>query len=284
MRLAVKVAYDGSLFHGSQRQSDDDTGSVEGAVMAALGRIGGSDHNGCNRVWFASRTDAGVSALGNVFAVDTDWDPIDLTRALNANLNGIWCLAYARMRDSQNVRWASGRWYRYHLDPMRQNHSAELWNSILPVFCGRHDFVHLCRKAIDLSGGGDLIALDFLGERFLWNQVRRMVGAASLVLEGRVDTKDLQEVLKGGPLDERTGMVRDRIPTFPPTGLVLMDVTYKDLDFKISREAIEVALGNASPYVWRSTINVIIGSALRSISSAGSVGGDGHEGDHGPVE
>jgi tRNA pseudouridine(38-40) synthase len=280
MRLAVKFAYDGSFFHGSQRQSDDDPGSVEGRILAALRLVGAIPREGQHSVRISSRTDAGVSALGNVLSVDTEMSPDELLPALNANLEGIWCLGYAAMRDAQNVRWANARWYRYHLLPgtVPSDRIGDL-NEVLSVYIGNHDFVHLSRRdeergtetlieqarASDLSGSGELVVIDLIGSRFLWNQVRRMVGAALRVLSGEMERSDLEELLSGAELDARLRDVRDRVPTMPPTGLVLMDVVYKDLEFIPHQKALELACRRSEEDMWRSTVSVLIGSALRSM-------------------
>jgi tRNA pseudouridine38-40 synthase len=278
MRLAVKFGYDGSVFHGSQRQSDDDPLSVEGRIVSAMRKVGAIPPEGDPPVRISSRTDAGVSALGNVLSVDTDMAPSDLLPALNANLDSVWCLGSAVMRDAQNVRWANARWYRFHLLPGTRISVPDL-NDALSLFVGEHDFVHLSRRdeekntvivmerssASDLSGSGDLIAVDLIGSRFLWNQVRRMVGASLRIVSGEISREDMAALLKGGRLSGRLRDVRDRIPTLPPTGLILMDVMYKDLEFTPEHRALDLACERYEDRLWRSTMSVMLGGALRSM-------------------
>ncbi|HEC95197.1 MAG TPA: tRNA pseudouridine(38-40) synthase TruA, partial [Thermoplasmatales archaeon] len=69
MRYALKVAYDGKVFHGCARQPNLVT--VEGEVIRIR-----QDHNMITTTQdamfrSASRTDKGVSALGNVVAFNT---------------------------------------------------------------------------------------------------------------------------------------------------------------------------------------------------------------------
>ena len=68
MRVALKIAYDGGAFFGHQRQPDRRT--VEGECLAALraGKILQNPRESFFRS--ASRTDRGVSAVGNVIAFD----------------------------------------------------------------------------------------------------------------------------------------------------------------------------------------------------------------------
>lgn len=272
MRYAVKIGYDGQRFHGSQRQSDDDPLSVEGMIVEALRKI--DDFEGGEwPVEFASRTDAGVSALGNVFALDTERDISDLLKALNANMEGVWCIAAGKAREHQNIRWANSRWYRYHLKPgVLDKEQIKLLDSALTEFVGVHDFTNFCRlekgkdpttriersKAMDVTGNGEMVVIDMVGDRFLWNQVRRMVGGAVKVAEGGMEKDELTGLLKGEGS-------KDKIPTMPATGLVLMDVMFKDIDFIIDPQAVTMAKERSSQESWEASVKVLLHSALRSL-------------------
>ena len=65
MRIALGLEYDGSRFHGFERQPDRRT--VQGEVEKALARVAAS----AVRVTCAGRTDAGVHAMGQVVHFDT---------------------------------------------------------------------------------------------------------------------------------------------------------------------------------------------------------------------
>ncbi|HVL87649.1 MAG TPA: tRNA pseudouridine(38-40) synthase TruA, partial [Candidatus Thermoplasmatota archaeon] len=106
-RLALKVAYDGTKFHGSQRQPNVPT--VEDALLSALARIGACQSADEGRFQMASRTDAGVSAAGNVAAVTTAFHPDKLADALNASLRFAWVLGAARVPADFHPRRAAPR-------------------------------------------------------------------------------------------------------------------------------------------------------------------------------
>ena len=95
MHVALKVAYDGRLFKGSQIQPAQRT--VEGDLQAAIKAVLGEEGMQRAGLKAASRTDAGVSALGSVFCISTDMPPESLVRALNANLKGVWIRSYAEV-------------------------------------------------------------------------------------------------------------------------------------------------------------------------------------------
>ena len=88
MRIALGLEYDGSRFHGFERQPDQRT--IQGEVEEALGRIAASPV----RVVCAGRTDAGVHATGQVVHFDTG-----MPRPLHAWVRGtntylppdVWC-------------------------------------------------------------------------------------------------------------------------------------------------------------------------------------------------
>src|SRR3712207_1972850 len=65
-RLALLLEYDGAAYGGSQRQAN--APSVQAALEEAIGRLAGR----AVRTAFAGRTDAGVHALGQVAAFDTE--------------------------------------------------------------------------------------------------------------------------------------------------------------------------------------------------------------------
>ena len=90
-RVAVKIAYLGEDFSGSQIQpASRNLRTVQGEMLEKLLLI---DHVPEDRIdlKFASRTDAGVSALGNVVAFYTEFGDNDtLLRAINSVSRGIY--------------------------------------------------------------------------------------------------------------------------------------------------------------------------------------------------
>lgn len=78
--LRLTIAYDGTCFHGSQRQRDART--VQGELERGLERVTTSYSD----LALAGRTDRGVHALGQVATVDIEWSRslIDLRTAINA--------------------------------------------------------------------------------------------------------------------------------------------------------------------------------------------------------
>src|SRR5438309_7477100 len=225
-RIAMKVAYRGADFHGQARQPGLPT--VEGEILRALVRTHAIRDAGTSRFQSASRTDRGVSALGNVVAFDTPLAPEGAARGFNAKALGVWSWAVTSVDDSFNARKARERWYRYALSGV---HDADRLNAALRRFEGEHDFRNFTRDRvrsalrIDVaraSTGREGTTLDFKAHSFRWNLVRRLVAAALRVEAGKTSFTDIEAALDGpGSLD--FGLA-------PPEPLVLMDVSY---DFRI---------------------------------------------------
>jgi len=83
-RYRATVAYDGTGYHGFQRQAAEHEPTVQGEVERALAKMGQPDIT----VTGSGRTDAGVHATGQVIAFSADWrhGVDDLQCALNATL------------------------------------------------------------------------------------------------------------------------------------------------------------------------------------------------------
>lgn len=111
--IKLTLAYDGADFHGWQFQPNLPT--IQGALNDAVRRI--TDE----RIVFhgASRTDAGVHALGQVahFKTQMDLPVAELRRALNALLPAsIRVMTAEEMGADFHARWqAQGKTYRYRI-------------------------------------------------------------------------------------------------------------------------------------------------------------------------
>ncbi len=224
MRVALKIAYDGRKFYGHQRQPDRRT--VEGECLAALrsARILTDPREAFFRS--ASRTDRGVSALGNVIAFDTAFRPEPAVGAFNDRARDVWAWAAAEVPDSFHPRHARERWYRYVLlervPEGRLREAAQL-------FVGTHDFRSFCSEplaspftldCVEVSRAGHATLVDVRARSFRRGMVRRIV--AGMLAAARGDAQEVRATLAG---------VRHDFGSVPPEPLVLMDVGY-DFEFR----------------------------------------------------
>ncbi|UCE81317.1 MAG: tRNA pseudouridine(38-40) synthase TruA [Methanobacteriota archaeon] len=220
-RVAVKLAYDGSNYYGFQRQPGMPT--VEGELITALEDIGNAKASVGFGIRSSSRTDRGVSALGNVVSFRTDFRLRSLCSALNSALDTIWTYSAVEVDDDFNPRWAKQRWYRYFLPVDSQDPS--IMREVAERFVGTHDFSGFARldgrnpvrtvDSIDITESDSLFFIDFRAESFLWNMVRRIVWFIDAVASGTIDLDEYE-------LD--TGRRPGRVGLAPSEYLVLMDV------------------------------------------------------------
>ncbi len=222
-RAAVKVAYDGRRFTGSQRQPDQRT--VEGEIIRSLELIGAIDSPSSSRFKMASRTDRGVSALGNVVAFDTAFPREQLLQALNAQCDDVHAHGIAIVPHPFTPRRATSRWYRYLLPSSGAD--IELMMEAASLFQGKHDFTGFCRsdgrspikviREVRAVSMGGFMVLDFIAREFLRSMVRRMVAAIESVGRG------------ASTLEQVIGALQGRGVSFglaPPNNLCLMDVGF----------------------------------------------------------
>lgn len=223
MRYAVKFAYDGTRFEGYPRQPGGRT--VEEELIRVLKKTGIIESEKKARFGSASRTDKGVSALGNVIAFDTDFKLKNVVPALNSKAIDIWSWGIAPVPDEFNPRHAKTRWYTYFLPP---EHDEKRLKKAAALFVGTHDFRSFTKKpekdtlrtldSITVRKRSDFIVLDFKAQGFLWNMVRRIVSALVKVEQRKISQEDVKRALRGEG--------RFNWGLAPPENLVLMDIDY----------------------------------------------------------
>lgn len=235
MRFASKFAYDGKSFFGYAKQPKLRT--VEGEIINALKKTKIVYEN----FGSASRTDRGVSALGNVISFNTDFKG-NILSALNANVKDIWFYAVSRVDEKFNPRYAKERWYRYFL--FNSGLDVDKMKKASELFVGVHDFSNFARvenknpvrkiNSLKIKEKGDFIVIDIKAESFLWNMVRRIVSV--LEKAGRNETKI--DVVK----DALESKERFDFGSAEPEGLILMDVKY-DFDFEKDEKVVRKIKG-----------------------------------------
>jgi tRNA pseudouridine38-40 synthase len=227
-RHALKVFYNGKGFAGSQRQLGERT--VEGEFIEAIKGL----EIDFKHFKTAGRTDKGVSALGNVFALTIDSELVK-PRILNSVLpDDIKVLAARRVSDVFNPRHAFERIYRYFLHD--EGYDLERMMASAEIFNGKNSFHNFSttdyrspiRKInyIDIKKRGDVLVIKISGESFLWQMVRRMVTSLKKVGLGEFSNDDIRRLMEP--------RVKEKVPPSEGENLVLWDVLY-DFGFKSER-------------------------------------------------
>ena len=227
-RLAVKIAYLGDGFTGSQIQPSSRT--VEGEVLENLKLITKLDAETLD-LRFSSRTDKGVNALGNAISFHTELEGHIVLKALNSVSDGVFYRSFCEIDEDMNIRHASRRRYRYILPYDGRN--MDLARECAEMFIGEHDFLRFCRpdgkpttltiESIDVERVDDTVILEFEARYFLWNMIRRISAAIDKVSRGKAELDQVRRALDGE--DITFGVAR-------PDALTLVDVMYDWLSFE----------------------------------------------------
>jgi len=239
MRIALKIAYNGTRFHGYARQPKVNT--VEGELLSFL------KGNGCfadetkARIRTASRTDKGVSALGNVVAFYTELQKKQVVQICKKKLDDILVYGFAEVDDDFYPRHARQRIYRYHLSA-DENDIKQLPH-VAALFTGEHNFRNFARleqgknpiRVIDsivFSETNGFVVADFYAQNFLWNQIRRIVSAWKKYSQGKITLRQISDALHHPEQKVDFGVA-------PPEPLILMDVIY-DVKFTYMNKSIQM--------------------------------------------
>ena len=249
----VVLAYDGTDFAGWQAQAAGAPSerTVQGVLEAALLRLEGGVAEGARRVAVvaASRTDAGVHALGQVacFRLVRDMSPEALARALNGLLPpDVRVVAADEAAEDFHARKSAvGKLYRYVLDtgpvqlPTRRRTAGHVPWTLDPaavrraaaLYVGRHDFASLrsagssakttvrtiTRSAVEIDAA--TLVYEVEADGFLRKMVRSLVDGLVAVGRGARSVAELRRAL----------LARDRRQWPPPAearGLALVRVDY----------------------------------------------------------
>ena len=238
-RIRLKVAYDGTGYHGWQLQKNAVT--IESELNRCLSELFGEEI----QVTGASRTDAGVHALENIAVFDTT-SPMPaekISYALNQRLP-----EDIRIQKSEETacdwhprRCKSRKTYEYRIYraqfpmPVKRLYALFTYYKLdvnhmkkaAAYLEGEHDFKSFCQTktqvestvrtlySVQVEEQGQDLVIRVCGNGFLYNMVRIIVGTLLEVGQGRRTPESITEILAA----------RDRAaagPTAPAHGLTLV--------------------------------------------------------------
>ncbi len=245
-RIRLTLEYDGTGFYGWQVQAKTGERTVQGVVEKALATLPGARP----RIMAAGRTDAGVHALAMVAHYDTE-DNIPVNKvppALNVRLprdvvvlkaeevpltfqSQFDCLYRRYVYRMRLVgEGTQGRALeRHHILFLSRRLDLDAMARAAPLFEGPHDFaalatqetrgtertLFLCRLEVKEPN----LTLHVVGDGFLRNMVRAVVGTLLYVGEGKLAPEDIPEILASRDR-QRAG------PNVPPHGLYFAEAGY----------------------------------------------------------
>lgn len=255
MRYALQVQYIGKNYAGSQIQFENgieiQTPTVQGELEKAISTLIFGDPENKNRqlkTVFSGRTDKGVNSKGQVIHFDTDKSIVasKFVYQLNEILPPDISVSDLKEVDDKfhAQKSAKRRYYRFVFinrkcknafdgDLMRVKYPVDIerMQKALDFIKGEHDFssfkssgtlnpskICFIEKAT-CHKDGDNVIIDIVGNRFLYNMVRTIVGTL-LEIEGhKLPAEHMEQVLMA--CDRRKAG-----QTVSPYGLTLMKVEY----------------------------------------------------------
>ena len=246
VRYKLVIEYDGTDFHGWQRQACGLI-SLQSCIEDAIRTF-----TGCDVVLFcAGRTDAGVHAIGQVAHFDIA-HPIDCFRfcqGVNAILRPmpISIVSVVDIDDDFHARFSAvSKKYRYTIlnraapSVFLQRRAWHIYTKLniadmieaASSLLGHHDFTSFCAKydqssrkertidSIDINMHEDgVLYLDYVSRSFLHHQVRIMTGTLQEVGSGKRTVASVADALE--QKSRRAAGV-----TAPAHGLTLVSVSY----------------------------------------------------------
>ena len=245
-RYCLKLQYFGKNYCGSQKQNTDPT--IQQELEKALSTLIKQKIS----TIFSGRTDAGVSALAQSAHFDTnkEIDPDKFRYSMNSILpDDIVVSEIFKVENDFHAQMsAKYRHYQYKIRTTRtpspfdvnvfytrQKLDADRLNTALQALAGEHDFsafkstsdnpAKVCeifkvtaKKETNLEG--DYITIDIIGNRFLYNMVRTIVGTLLMIEKDNLSPLTMAQILES----------KDRTqagPTADPIGLTLVEVGYQ---------------------------------------------------------
>jgi tRNA pseudouridine38-40 synthase len=243
-KIKLIVQYDGFDYCGWQIQPGERT--VQGELSRAVSEL----VDWKITVHGASRTDAGVSALGQsaVFeVVDCRIPTENFQKAINDRLPDDIVVTEVTDADDKFdvIGGVTSKLYRYtiytgkirpvfdvrHCWHIPSKLDVDAMNTAAQFLVGKHDFKSFASAKdnrqssirtifrCDVTSRDEWIYIDVEGDGFLYNMVRNIVGSLVEVGTGRWQPEKIKEVLE---MTDRTAAG----PIAPPQGLCLMNIEY----------------------------------------------------------
>lgn len=245
-RILLTVAYDGTHYSGWQKQKDPAVVTVEGELTKALQQLFRNPELECIG---ASRTDAGVHALGQRAIIDVETTipaekiplairsflPADIVVTKAEEVSETFHPRFDCVKKTYEYRF----WNSSVKNPKERLYSAyvqkpldiEKMNAGAKGLLGTHDFAAFCAAGAQVSTTvrtifdchverqGESVRLYVTGDGFLYNMVRIIAGTLQAVGLGKLPPEAVADIVAG----------KDRSKagqTAEPQGLTLIEIFY----------------------------------------------------------
>jgi len=242
--IKMIIEYDGSRYLGWQRLGDSDK-TIQGKLESVISEMVGSP----TEVIGSGRTDAGTHARGQVanFKTNVNMNSSEMHKYINHYLpQDIVVKEIEEVNDRFHSRYnVKGKKYIYYVwnhwipSPFDRKYSyyyaekldIELMNKAARALIGTHDFIGFSSvkktnksttrtiENISIVQEGNMLKFIFIGEGFLYNMIRIIMGTLLEIGSGQKDTSYIDQIFEGKSRSI-AGI------TVPAQGLFLEEVYY----------------------------------------------------------
>lgn len=234
MKYMIVISYDGSKFHGFQRQKN--VRNVQGYLEKNLSEL----LNESIVIKGAGRTDRGVHAKYQVVHFETNKNISNLKKKLNIVLSDLKVIKIKVVDDTFHARHSvKNKTYLYKIDLSKKrdenyygivkyNLDINEMRKASKLFLGTHDFKNFVAGErldyvatildIKIYRFNNIIYLKFKGIGFYRYMVRNLVGALVEVGKNKISNNLIKDMLEL--------KTEKRLPTSSPNGLYLIKINY----------------------------------------------------------
>ncbi|MGQ4833357.1 MAG: tRNA pseudouridine(38-40) synthase TruA [Candidatus Asgardarchaeia archaeon] len=274
MRFSLKVVYLGFYYDGYQRQKHTKN-TIEENIINALKKAGYISDVKSSKFQSASRTDKGVSALGQTVAFSTQKEKIHIGLINHFLPESIKVWAVATVNEEFNPRKDAQMKHYTYIIPKDEINNLKRIVKIAKLLEGqKYNFKYLSIKdkneknpilsineiKVSSKKTSNLIFIDFFGKRFLYGQIRKIITLMMLYEKKKVTINDVKKILNGEK-------IKVSIAPANATRLILMDVFYKNLKFEpnnvVALKIINRFIEHYKNFLVKSEISKIIIDGLR---------------------
>lgn len=235
MKYMMVISYDGSKFHGFQRQKN--VRNVQGYLEKNISEL----LNENIVVKGSGRTDRGVHAKYQVVHFETNIDISNLKSSLNKVLIDLKVKKVKLVSDFFHARHSvKNKTYLYKIDlsnskdenyylKIKYKLDIKRMKEASKLFLGTHNFKNfVAGERLDYNGTiinihiykiNNILYLKFKGIGFYRYMIRNLVGALLEVGRGKIDKEVIRDMLDNY-------MIEKRLPTSSPNGLYLIKINY----------------------------------------------------------
>ena len=244
-RYKIVIQYDGTNFSGFQSQKNQS--GIQDNIESSISKL---NNDKKIKIYGASRTDAGVHALGQVahFDLDSKFSEGELLRALNARLSKeIRISNLTKVNENFHSRFdATSKEYHYlcsltdnplHLRNYFQvkNLDFDLLMEVSKIIEGKHNFLSFSKFSDKQNNDCEIFDSKWVfndknhekllyiihGNRFLHHMVRYLVGSMIAVSQNKISIDDFRTLLNQ-PIKNA------KIFKAPSNGLILKEIFYEN--------------------------------------------------------